>query len=159
MDGRRRLGSLVLGLALLAGCAGGGSDDDLKRGGGGPECTPPDPPTISLASNIQPIFDVSCALAGCHAGAVPAEDLDLSPGAARGELVDVPSIRLPGRDLVVPGDPDESYLVQKIEGAAGIAGQPMPLGCPGAPQGGAVCLTADQILAIRTWVSECALAN
>jgi hypothetical protein len=158
MEGRRRLGSLVVCLVLLAGCAGGGSDDDLERRDG-PECTPPDPPTISLASNVQPIFDASCALGGCHAGAVPVEDLDLSPGASRGELVGVPSIRLPGRDLVVPGDPDESYVIQKIEGVAGIAGQPMPLGCPGAPQGGALCLTADQILAIRTWVSECALAN
>lgn len=159
MDGRRRFGAIVLSLLLLAGCAGGGSDDDLERRNGGPACTPPDTPTISFGSNIQPIFDVSCALGGCHAGAIPAEDLDLGPGRARAELVGVPSIRIPSRDLVVPGDPDASYVVQKIEGAAGIAGQPMPLGCPGAPQNGAVCLDNDQILAIRTWIAECALAN
>lgn len=158
MDGRRRLGLFLVGFVVVVGCAGGGSDDDLKRRSG-PDCTPPDVPTISLTANIQPIFDTSCALGGCHAGAIPAGELDLSPGAARAELVGVASMQIPGRDRVVPGDPDASYLVQKIEGTAGISGQPMPLGCPGAPQGGAVCLNNNQILAIRTWVAECALAN
>jgi hypothetical protein len=144
-------------LVLLAGCAGGGSDEDLQRRGGGAQaCTPPDTPTISFASNIQPIFDVSCALASCHTGAIPAENLDLSRGRARGELVGVPSRQMPDQDRIVPGDPDASYLVQKIEGTSGTT---MPLGCPGAPQAGAVCLSGDQIAAIRTWISECALAN
>lgn len=159
MDGRGRFVALTLGLAVLAGCAGGGSDDDLKRGRGGPTCTPPDPTTISFSANIQPIFDVSCALGGCHAGAIPAGELDLSPAVARRELVGVASMQIPSRDRVVAGDPDASYLVQKIEGTPGISGQPMPLGCPGAPQGGALCLNNNQIQAIRTWISECALAN
>lgn len=147
-------------LIVLAGCAGGGSNEDLQRhGGGGQACTPPDMPTISFASNIQPIFDVSCALASCHTGAVPAENLDLTSGTARRALVGVPSTQMPGQDRVVSGDPAASYLVQKIEGTSGIAGQLMPLGCPGSPQAGAVCLTGDQIDAIKTWISECAPAN
>jgi len=157
MDGRPRFASIVIVALLVASCAGGGSDDDLKRRNGGPTCMPPDPTTISFAANIQPIFDASCALGGCHAGAIPAEDLDLSPASARRELVGVAATQIPGRDRVVPGDPDASYLVQKIEGTGGISGQIMPLGCPGAPQGGAVCLNNNQILAIRTWISECAL--
>ena len=159
MDGRRRYSSLLIGVLVLAGCAGGGSDDDLKRRNRGPTCTPPEPTTISFAANIQPIFGTSCALGGCHAGAIPAGDLDLGPAAARSELVGVAAMQIPSRDRVVPGDPDASYLVQKIEGTSGISGQIMPLGCPGAPQGGAVCLNNNQILAIRTWTSECALAN
>jgi len=35
----------------------------------------------------------------------------------------------------------------------------MPQGCPGTPAGGAVCLSADDIAAIRTWVTECAQNN
>jgi hypothetical protein len=160
MEGRRRLGSLVMGVLLLAGCAGGGSQSDLGTGGkGGPKCTPPDPTTISFAANIQPIFDTSCALGGCHAGAIPQGELDLSQGTARQQLVGVASMQIPSRDRVVPGDPDASYLVQKIEGTTGIGGVQMPLGCPGAPQNGAVCLNNNQILAIRTWISECASAN
>lgn len=115
---------------------------------------------MSLANNVQPIFDASCALGGCHAGAPPLPgDLDLSTGASRRDLVKVASFQMPARDRVAPGDPDESYLVRKIENAADIFGEQMPLGCPGTPQGGAVCLTNNQILAIRTWVSECALDN
>lgn len=159
MDGSRRVGPLALALLVLAGCAGGGSDSDLKAKGKGGTCTPPATLSISFSANVQPIFNASCALAGCHAGAVPAGDLDLSSGAARAQLVGVAAMQKPKLDRVVAGDADRSYLVQKIEGAPGIAGQQMPLGCPGSPQGGAVCLTADQIAAIRTWIVECALAN
>jgi len=149
----------LLIIVLASGCAGGGSDDDLKRRGPGADCTPPDPTTISFSANVQPIFDGSCALGGCHAGGVPAGDLTLTAGASRGELVDVPAAQIPSRRRVVPGDADASYLIQKIEGTPGIFGQLMPLGCPDAPEGGATCLDANQMAAIRTWVEECALAN
>ncbi|HMV69817.1 MAG TPA: hypothetical protein PKA64_23455, partial [Myxococcota bacterium] len=41
-------------------------------------------------------------------------------------LVDVESST--GVPYVVPGDADGSYLVQKLEGADGITGDPMPVG-------------------------------
>jgi hypothetical protein len=60
--------------------------------------------------------------------------------------VNAPSIRNPGATLVVPGDPDASYLVHKLEGAAGIVGVRMPLGGP--------YLTDGQISIIRRWIAR-----
>src|SRR6476660_8584885 len=80
---------------VLSGRAGGGGGG----GGGGtpkPACKPPaGGPTISFASTIQPIFNASCALAGCHIGPVPAENLDLTAGAAHAQTVGVPALELP----------------------------------------------------------------
>lgn len=61
--------------------------------------------------------------------------------------------------LIEPGDPDASYLVQKIRGDQGIAGVLMPQGCPGNPLQGAQCLTPDEIDAITEWILACAPNN
>src|SRR3989442_11503888 len=151
--GRSRL--LVL-LCLLAGCAGSGG------GGGTPGakgCKPPAQPTVSFANNIQPIFNRSCALAGCHVGPVPTGPVDLSVGQAYGQIVNVKSAQQPNLKRILPGKPDQSYIIRKIEGGPNIAGVFMPQGCPGAPLNGPRCLSADDIAAIRQWVTECALNN
>ena len=142
----------------LTGCAGGGGG-----GGGGappkPACKPPATPTISFSMDIQPIFNRSCALVSCHTGAVPAQGQDLSPGVAYGQVVNVSSTEQPKLKRVRPGDPNNSYLVRKIQGGPNISGVLMPNGCPGVPQNGAQCLTADEIAAIVQWVTECAPNN
>ena len=46
---------------------------------------------------------------------------------------------------MVAGDPDRSYLVQKIEGAPGIVGERMP-------RTGGPFLTPGQIAIIRRWI-------
>jgi hypothetical protein len=52
---------------------------------------------------------------------------------------------------IKPGDPDNSYLVRKVQGSAGISGVRMPdLRTP---------LTQAQIDAIRSWVTAGALNN
>jgi hypothetical protein len=105
---------------------------------------------------VQPIFTRSCAVAvACHAGSSAVYG-NLSPGASYGTLVGKPSQEQPKLQLVNPGDADASYLVRKIEGGPRISGDLMPLGCPGTPQSGSVCLSGDEVDAIRTWVDECA---
>jgi hypothetical protein len=59
-------------------------------------------------------------------------------------LVDVPSVLEPDLLRVAPGDPDNSYLVHKVEGSAAIGGQ-MPLGGPP--------LSAEEINLIRQWIA------
>ena len=59
--------------------------------------------------------------------------------------MNVASHEVPSLKRVKPGDPGNSYLVQKIEGTASV-GSRMPLG--GSP------LSADQIALIRRWISE-----
>ncbi len=94
---------------------------------GGDPTTSTAPPTLS---DVQAdVFDASCAFSTCHA-APGASGLVLEPGRAHGALVDVESADAPGRTLVVPGDPEGSYLVAKLRGDADLVGDPMPDGAP-----------------------------
>ena len=149
--------ALVAVASTLIGCAGSGGGGG---GGGKQTCKPPATVTVCLSTNVQPIFNVSCALAGCHSGAVPVQGLDLSTGKTYSNTVNVKSTEDPKLIRVVPtGKPDDSFLVQKIEESRPAVGAQMPLGCPAVPQGGAQCLTADSIAAIRQWITECAQNN
>ena len=142
---------------LLAGCAGsgGGSGGTAK-----PACVAPPPAqrTVSFANNIQPIFNRSCALSGCHAPGSLGGNLDLSAGHSYNQIVNHDAFQQPRRKRVKPGDPDNSYLVMKIEGTPGISGLPMPQNCPVPPPGGQ-CLGPDDDPAIRKWIQECATNN
>jgi len=157
-----RTGALAVAVlaigGALNGCAGGGGG-----GGGGtptkPACKPPAQPTVSFATNIQPIFNRSCALAGCHVGPVPTGGQDLTAGVAYSQSVNVASTQQPRLKRVKPGDPANSYLVRKIQGGPNISGVLMPQGCPGAPLNGAQCLSPDDIAAIVQWIVECAQNN
>ena len=150
----------VLAIAgTLTGCAGSGGG-----GGGGappqPACTTTSAPTISFSMDIQPIFSRSCALPSCHTAApVPAQGMDLSAGLAYSQTVNVASTEQPKLKRVKPGNPQDSYLVRKIQGGPNISGVLMPNGCPGAPLAMAQCLTPDEIAAIVQWISECAPNN
>jgi hypothetical protein len=142
----------VVGALFFAGCAGDGGGGS---GGSTPRCKAPENPDINFATNIQPIFDRSCALSGCH-DASRASGLDLSLGKSFNAIVTKRALGRPDRILVKPGAPDESYLIQKIENTPGISGQIMPQGCPGQPLAGAQCPTPDDLAALRMWVTECA---
>jgi len=63
-------------------------------------------------------------------------------------LVGVPSTEVPSIPRVKPGDPDGSYVVQKVEGRAAVGAQ-MPFGGPELP--------ASTIAVIRQWISDGAL--
>ena len=64
-------------------------------------------------------------------------------------LVGVPSIQDAAINRVLAGDPDNSYLIQKIEGNAAVGGIMPPL--PGQPLDPAV------IAEIRQWITDGAL--
>ena len=61
------------------------------------------------------------------------------------DLVNVDSNEVPSLKRVEPGDPDNSYLVQKVEGTAAVGGR-MPLGGDRLPDA--------EIDLIRQWISE-----
>lgn len=108
-------------------------------------------PTPTLGSVQTDIFNTSCAVSGCHRGSNAPLGLDLSAGNAHENLVNVPSEEMPELLRVDPGDPDDSYLVMKIEGAPNIAGGRMPLGRPP--------LSDEQIERIRAWIEAGAPAD
>ena len=91
------------------------------------------------------VFTPTCANAGCHTGDSPPEGLRLDEGFSFDNLVEVPSSEVPELLRVDPGKPDESYLVQKIEGTAAEGAQ-MPLGGPPLDQ--------NLIDDIREWITN-----
>lgn len=108
-------------------------DEELVRFVTAPLGTTPtsnrrEPTPRSLATDVQPLFDAHCAYAGCHDPATRAGTLDLSSATqSRLQLVDVPSVQA-RMARVTSSDPANSYLLRKLLGAPGIAGQPMPVG-------------------------------
>lgn len=82
---------------------------------------------VSLSGDVQVIYDRYCAYPGCHAAELPAENLDLSPGSSHAATVGVDATQCsPARLLVAAGDPDASYLIDKIVGQDMCSGVPMP---------------------------------
>lgn len=106
------------------------------------------PSTATLSFIQSNVFTPICA--GCHGGATPRAGLTLTAGQAFGNIVNVNSTQVNSLFRIAPNDPDNSYLVQKIEGSAAVGGR-MPLG--GAP------LDPALIQTIRQWVSEGAQNN
>jgi methionine-rich copper-binding protein CopC len=130
--------------ALLAACAGNGEGLDAN---GQPitEGSNPDTPLSADFQSIQDnVFTPICVR--CHSGAAAPEGLQLDEGHSYALLVGVSSGEMPNLDRVKAGDPDSSYLVQKLEGAPGIAGARMPKGGPYLPQ--------STIDVIRQWITN-----
>lgn len=136
-----RLFGLLLISGLLFGCGGGVS---LPVAPGDPDKPPPQrDPTWS--QDIEPVLSSStCASAACHGGTSPSLSLLLAAGAGYHELVDVPSKQDKTLKLIVPGDPDNSYLVIKLEGR-NKRGDPMPNS--GTP------LSPTLLAALRQWIA------
>lgn len=105
----------------------------------------------SLGTQVQPIFTKSCLGAGCHAGASPAQALDLSSGKSYANLVNVASGECPATKRVLPGTPTMSYLVWKLQGTGPcFSGTRMPKGQP---------LGASDLNTISAWISAGAPNN
>jgi hypothetical protein len=69
----------------------------------------------------------------------------LQEGQSFQSLVGRASVNKPGAVNVIAGDPENSYLIQKLEGRAGIVGLRMP-------RNGPPYLTEGQISIIRRWI-------
>lgn len=153
------LALLVVAASLVA-CNIGSYDDAVKSFNSnnqppppppGPP-PPPPPPGASFGptfSEIQAgLFTPSCATVGCHSGANPDGDLNLEAANSYAMLIGIASSQQPGVQLVNPGNPDMSYLVQKLENAAGITGGQMP------PSG---TIPQPDIDVVRQWISDGAM--
>ena len=129
----RLIKPVILASAVLIGVSPGCSDkeDIIPTDGGNPADT-------VFYSDVKPIFDGECAIAGCHVGSSPAADLrmdtyaNIMAGAG-------------GDPVVVAGYSMQSHLYLHITGAM----EPMM------PVGGS--LTPAQIELIRNWIDDGAL--
>ena len=133
---------IVAGAASLIACAG--SAAALGQTGR------PPPPGRATGGVLNADFEsiqthlLTPICAVCHAGRSAPQGLRLDAANSYALLVGVPSTEVPSILRVKPGDPGNSYIVQKLEGYA-VIGAPMPSGGPRLP--------AEAIAAIREWIS------
>ena len=111
---------------------------------------PPPGVPIRFAADIQPIFTTNCTSIACH-GSTAQENLNLEPGNAYGNLVDVASSQVPALKRVdsVKGS-DMSYLIMKLEQDNPPVGSRMPQGGP---------FLDIEVLLIRDWIDQGAPNN
>ena len=110
-----------------------------------PEEPPPPAAAVTLAELQTNVFSPRCA--SCHTGSggsLPGSMNLSSAEASFAALVNVASEEQPSLLRVAPNDPDNSYLVHKIEGRPGIVGGRMPLGGP--------FLDEATIAAVKSWI-------
>jgi hypothetical protein len=135
-------------VVALLGIAASGCDESLSSFAG------PTPNLTPTFSSIQrDIFEAPDssgrpACTGCHnPGNVLTfrqVGLNMTSAASYDSLVGIASRQKPALLRVAPGDPENSYLIHKVEGRPGIFGDRMPDSGP--------FLSAGQIAIIKRWI-------
>jgi hypothetical protein len=142
-------------VCAIAGLVCASCDESLRS------ITGPTPDLAPTFTSIQREIFTSTDSAGraactsCHTtagGRVPPAGMDLGSANAHAQLVNVASNVKAGAIRVIPGDPENSYLIHKLEGRAGIVGQRMP-------RGTGPFLTDGQMRVIKRWIELGALNN
>lgn len=105
----------LLALLPAAGCGSDGPDNDAPDAAISPTCL--EAVDRSDLGWIQDnIFTPGCAaFASCHQGAAySAQGLSLEAGNTETSLINKPSARFPDEILVIPGQPQQSYLMKVL---------------------------------------------
>lgn len=102
------------------------------------------------SGRIRPLLEASCG--GCHGGATPSGGFDVLADGLYARLFQ-PSSQQPARNLIVAGQPEQSYLWLKLVGDGSITGDRMPVD----PVTGNGELPAADLEAIQTWITAGAL--
>lgn len=74
------------------------------------------PQDVSFSSQLVPLL-ARCSGAACHDAQFPQDGLDLTAANAYADVFDQPSAHCPAYKLVAPSDPNNSYLIFKIQGS------------------------------------------
>jgi mono/diheme cytochrome c family protein len=138
---------LLISVTCLAACGAGSGAGLNEQGlpvtdnnGGGNQAD-----AVTLAELQQNIFGAICT--NCHTGANAPRGLRLdSEDNSYAFLVNQAADEMPDLMRVNPGNPDQSYIIKKLEGASDIVGGRMPLGGP--------YLSQTQIDQVRNWISN-----
>jgi hypothetical protein len=136
---RSRRARLVLAFACsmaLAACGGGGGGGYGSSSSGSVMLAP------TLASIQANVFTPICT--ACHTGASAPQGLRLDAGTSCANLINAHSPQDSSLIRVVPGNPNASFIIQKLEGTQTV-GARMPFGGPYLPQ--------STIDVIRQWIA------
>jgi len=154
--------ALCFAAVVTAGCSSGGGQPQAHDGSADRQTT------VSFVNDVYPIIAASCALVGCHdMGTVTNHSTDYTtPEKTHSRWVNGPGFDFctDGPDLfvqrvvVVPGDPDASYLVTKIAPPTDEPCQD-PTHHRRMPPDPMAPLSAESIGKIVQWIREGALLN
>jgi len=137
-----RLFVIFLTASALSAC-GHGDGSEPGGSGGNTSATATIEPT--LASIQDNVFTPTCGITGCHGSIATQAGLVLVSGSSYSSLVNVPSSQFSGLVRVIPSDPNNSLIIQKLEGAPNV-GFRMPWGGP--------YLSQSTIDVIRQWIAN-----
>ena len=151
-SGPLRASALLSVLALAAACSDSGGPGAAPA----PQLDPQPGEERCAGGEFEGTFDAiqeviferrGCTADACH-GEARSGGLDLRRGASYANLVEVPS-RASSWLRIMPGEPSESFLYQKVAAAAApgsfeIAGSPMPVGLDPLGEG--------ELEVLRTWI-------
>lgn len=137
--------STVTSCIILQACTGGPIGNECPTSG-----TAGNASTVSYANDIVPLFiETNCLSTACHGGIVPSSRFDLRT--YESTFIAGDDARQIGACEITPGDPDNSFLMEKLRSADPRVGLQMPL--EREP------LTAAQLAIIETWIREGAQNN
>lgn len=122
---------------VLGGCPGNLSDGGAFGGDGG-----------VVTKDAETVLAESCGTTGCHDDTAQAQaGLDLISPNVEDRVVDVNAVGIgcSSRILVVAGDPDSSYLIDKVLNTPGICGLQMPV---------VGSLPPEDIEVLRDWIVD-----
>ncbi|MBV1862287.1 MAG: hypothetical protein KUG77_27960 [Nannocystaceae bacterium] len=121
-----------------------------------PECvdaavsaTPTQEPTLE---NLQAVFVQSCSFNSCHGRTTAAGQLNLEATDLHAALVGPMAVGDASIPLVDPGNPEGSFLYQKMAQCSPSAGNSMPLNAP-------ILLSNETVALVREWIAAGAPAG
>jgi len=108
----------------------------------------PKVPIDEMEAQVVKIFERDCATSGCHRGRYPKAKLNLEADEMVAALMDIPSRQIDSLMLVDSKQPQESYLLMKINGDERIVKDPMPIDAPP--------LKTEEINLVENWINALA---
>ena len=101
-------------------------------------------PPVSYEEALTEVLVPSCGFDSCHGSG--AGYLRIYENQTEAAWLEMNSNVLPGRQMVIPGNAANSYLIKKMENSTDIAGEGMP-----PPAGG---LSGYRIGMVRSWIDN-----
>jgi hypothetical protein len=145
LRGRVGWGCGLLVAFILSSCGSNGATSSPDADANAP---------ISFTTIQTQVFTVSCTFSACHSADSPQQGMNLTAGSAYANLVNVPSVELAdlgiAEDRVTPGQPAQSYIIEKLKNNPPRSGVQMPVGQP---------LDTARIDLVMRWIQEGAQNN
>jgi hypothetical protein len=143
--GFARVGATVLLGACTAAGAVAACSSSSSTNGDGPDAS--SACSSDTSGLVRTVLAPRCGTSGCHSGgADPAASLDLVSADLPSRVADTPARECGTKTLVVPGNPEGSYLFEKVDAPKPACGEHMPLGR--AP------LSAAELDCLRAWIRD-----